>query len=95
MEFDIAVLPGDGIGPEVVAEATKVLQIIGEKFGHVFHLHQGLIGGAAIDAFGTALKKETFDMCRERVMLYCLVQSVAPNGMTLKGRFVLVRGYLV
>ena len=65
MEFDIAVLPGDGIGPEVVAEATKVLQVIGEKFGHVFHLHQGLIGGAAIDAFGTALKKETFEICRE------------------------------
>ncbi|MBW1862233.1 MAG: 3-isopropylmalate dehydrogenase [Deltaproteobacteria bacterium] len=65
MEFDIAVLPGDGIGPEVVAEATKVLQAIGEKFGHAFHLHQDLIGGAAIDAFGKALKKETFDMCRE------------------------------
>ncbi|GAI50511.1 unnamed protein product, partial [marine sediment metagenome] len=40
MEFNIAVLPGDGVGPEVMAEATKVLQAVGDKFGHSFHLHQ-------------------------------------------------------
>ena len=65
MEFDVAVLPGDGIGPEVVDEATKVLQAVGEKFGHRFHLHQGLVGGCAMDASGTALSSETIDMCRQ------------------------------
>jgi 3-isopropylmalate dehydrogenase len=65
IEADIAVLPGDGIGPEVVAEATNVLRAVGERFGHGVHLHQGLIGGCAIDASGTALSKETLDMCRQ------------------------------
>jgi len=65
MEFEIAVLPGDGIGPEVVAEALKVLQAVGEKFGHSFHLHDGLVGGIAIDTQGTALSDDTLDMCRQ------------------------------
>ncbi len=65
MEFNIAVLAGDGVGPEVIAEATKVLQAVGEKFGHKFHFHNGLIGGIAIDASGTALSEETLNMCRE------------------------------
>ncbi|GAI20238.1 unnamed protein product, partial [marine sediment metagenome] len=39
MNFDIAVLPGDGIGPEVIVEATDVLQAVGEKFSHKFHFH--------------------------------------------------------
>jgi len=65
MEFDAAVLPGDGVGPEVIAEATKVLQAVGEKFGHRFHLHQGLIGGIAIDTLGTALSEETLNMCKQ------------------------------
>jgi len=64
MEFDIAVLPGDGIGPEVVAEAVKVLEAVGEKFGHSFRLHEGLIGGAAIDSEGTALSTDTLMMCK-------------------------------
>jgi 3-isopropylmalate dehydrogenase len=65
MEFDIAVLPGDGVGPEVIAEALKVLQAVGEKFGHSFHFHDGLIGGVAIDALGTALSDETLEMCKQ------------------------------
>ena len=65
MKFDIAVLPGDGVGPEVIAEALKVLQAVGEKFGHSFHLHDGLIGGVAIDALGTALSDETLEMCKQ------------------------------
>jgi len=64
MEFDIAVLPGDGVGPEVVAEAVKVLEAVGEKFGHSFRLHEGLIGGAAIDSEGTALSTDTLMMCK-------------------------------
>lgn len=65
MEFDIAVLSGDGIGPEVIAEAVKVLQAIGKRFGHRFRLHEGLLGGCAIDASGTALSQETLDMCEK------------------------------
>ena len=65
MEFDVAVLPGDGVGPEVIAEAIKVLQTVGDKFGHSFHLHDGLIGGIAIDTLGTALSEETLNMCKQ------------------------------
>lgn len=64
MKFDIAVLPGDGVGPEVVAEALKVLKVVGERFGHEFKLHEGLIGGIAIDASGEALTAATLRMCR-------------------------------
>ena len=65
MEFDVAVLPGDGVGPGVIAEAIKVLQTVGEKFGHSFRLHDGLIGGVAIDTLGTALSEETLGMCKQ------------------------------
>jgi 3-isopropylmalate dehydrogenase len=65
MKFDIAVLPGDGVGPEVITQALKVLQTVGEKFGHSFRLQDGLIGGAAIDTLGTALNDETLKMCKQ------------------------------
>ena len=65
MEFNIAVLPGDGVGPEVVVEAIKVLQTVGEKFRHGFHFHNGLIGGVAIDTLGTALGEETLNTCNQ------------------------------
>jgi 3-isopropylmalate dehydrogenase len=65
MEFKIAVLRGDGVGPEVVREALNVLQVVGEKFGHSFHLHDDLIGGIAIDNLGTALSTETLRMCKQ------------------------------
>jgi 3-isopropylmalate dehydrogenase len=65
MEFSIAVLPGDGVGPEVVAEALKVLQAAGERFGHSFNSSEGLIGGAAIDQLGKALSYETLAMCKQ------------------------------
>jgi 3-isopropylmalate dehydrogenase len=65
MEFDVAVLPGDGIGPEVITQALTVLQAVGEKFGHSFHFHDDLIGGVAIDTVGTALSNETLKMCKQ------------------------------
>ena len=64
MKFDLAVLPGDGVGPEVVDEGIKVLRAIGRRFGHEFNLHYGLAGGAAIDQFGVALTDETLKMCQ-------------------------------
>jgi 3-isopropylmalate dehydrogenase len=65
VQFNLAVLPGDGVGPEVAAEAVKVLQAIGKKSGHSFNLHYGLVGGVAIDETGTALSSDTLKMCRD------------------------------
>lgn len=64
MEYRIAVLAGDGIGPEVVSEALKVLHAVGERFGHRFLTTAALIGGCAIDATGTALPDATVELCR-------------------------------
>ena len=63
-EFKITVLPGDGIGPEIMEQALKVLQAVGVKFGHRFAFTRGLIGGSAYDAAGHPLPKETLDLCR-------------------------------
>lgn len=62
--FKIAVLPGDGIGVEIVPEAIKALQAIGEKCGHEFQFTEALIGGAAYDAVGHPLPEATLDICR-------------------------------
>ena len=64
MKATIVLLPGDGIGPEVVDEARRVLDAVAHHFGHVFTYDEHLIGGAAIDARGTALPDETLDACR-------------------------------
>jgi len=61
----IAVLPGDGIGQEVTAEAVKVLDIISEKYGHTFEYEYALVGGAAVDAHGTALPQGTLNLCKK------------------------------
>ena len=62
-EYNIAVIPGDGIGPEVIEEAVKVLDKVGVKFNHKFNFKKVLAGGAAIDEFGTCLPQETIDVC--------------------------------
>lgn len=64
MNYNIAVVSGDGIGPEVVAETLKVLDTVGKKYGHQFHYTPVLAGGAAIDATGTCLPQETIDICK-------------------------------
>lgn len=61
--YTLAVLPGDGIGPEVVAEAVKVLGVVGKKFGHRFDLRYANFGGAAIDASGSPFPPETENVC--------------------------------
>jgi len=63
--YRIAVLPGDGIGAEIVPEAVKALQAIGEKYGHRFDFQEGLVGGTAIDAVGKPLPDETLKLCQE------------------------------
>ena len=63
MKYTIAVLPGDGVGPEVTAEAVKVIDAAGSRFGHDFDFRFGRIGGNAIDEFGTPLPEETVALC--------------------------------
>lgn len=63
MEFNIALLKGDGIGPEIVESTVAVLEKVAEKFGHKFNFTPYLIGGCAIDATGKPLPQETVDGC--------------------------------
>jgi 3-isopropylmalate dehydrogenase len=65
VNFNLTVLPGDGVGPEVTDETIKVLQAVGKKYGHDFKLHYGNVGGAAIDAKGVAISKDTIKMCKK------------------------------
>ena len=64
MQYTIAVLGGDGIGPEVTSEARRVLEAVGTAFDHEFTFTSGVIGGIAIDTQGTALPEKTLDLCR-------------------------------
>ena len=64
MKYNIAVIKGDGIGPEIVTEAMKVLDAVGEKYGHEFVYTEALAGGCAIDACGIPLPQETIDICK-------------------------------
>ena len=63
MEKTITVIRGDGIGPEIVNQAIRILDRIAEKFGHTFHYQNILAGGCAIDAYGTSLPKESLEKC--------------------------------
>ena len=64
MEYKLAVIPGDGIGPDVVEQTLLVLDKVGEKFGHTFHYQKVLAGGCAIDSTGGCLPQETIDVCK-------------------------------
>jgi 3-isopropylmalate dehydrogenase len=63
MDFKIAKLPGDGIGPEIIEQAVNVLGAIGSKFNHSFHFEFGLVGATAIDQVGNPYPKETHEIC--------------------------------
>lgn len=65
MNVNITLLPGDGIGPEVVAQGRRVLEAVGQHFGHSFHFREALLGGIAIDTTGQALPEETIGACQE------------------------------
>lgn len=64
MDARITVLPGDGVGPEVTAEAVACLEAVAERFGHRFEFQKALVGGAAVDAIGDPLPAATLDLCR-------------------------------
>lgn len=65
MNYNIAVIPGDGIGPEIVREARKVLDAVGVKYGHEFKYEEVLMGGVSIDATGVPLTEEALNTARE------------------------------
>ena len=65
MKAKIVLLPGDGIGPEVVAEAVRVLDVVAQKFGHTFAYETHLMGGCSIDAYGSSLTDETLKACQQ------------------------------
>lgn len=65
MEYHVAVIKGDCIGPEIVNEAMKVMDKVAEKFGHTFHYEQLLLGGASIDEYGVPLTEETLEKAKK------------------------------
>jgi 3-isopropylmalate dehydrogenase len=64
LEFNITLLPGDGIGPEVIHEAVRVLDAIAAKYNHSFQYRERLMGGCSIDAYGASLTDETLADCQ-------------------------------
>jgi 3-isopropylmalate dehydrogenase len=63
--FKITVLPGDYIGPEIIAEARRVLEAVERRFGHTFEFTEALAGGAAFDAYGEHLPQSTLAACEQ------------------------------
>ena len=78
MEFQITLIPGDGIGPEIVTEARKVLDAVGTKFGHTFSYKEILMGGASIDATGEPLTKEALETARNSDAVLLGASSALP-----------------
>ncbi len=64
MDFNIAVLPGDGIGPEIIDQAKKVVTAVGNKFNHKFNFRNGLVGAIAIDKTGDPFPADTLELCK-------------------------------
>lgn len=82
MNYKVAVIPGDGIGPEIIAEARKVLDKTGEKYGHTFEYQELLMGGCSIDAYGEPLTDETLEKARsaDSVLLGAVGGDVSKSG---------------
>lgn len=82
MEAKIAVIKGDGIGPEIIGEATKVLDKIGEVYNHTFNYNYILMGGVSIDAFGVPLTEEALHIAKESdsVLLGAVGGNVGKNN---------------
>ncbi len=80
MTGKLTLLPGDGIGPEVMEAAVRVMQHVAERFNFTFELEEKLIGGASIDQFGTPLADETDTKPALDLMRFCWVPSADRNG---------------
>lgn len=70
MEQKIALLPGDGIGPEIIREAVKVMDAVAEKYGHTFTYEEGLVGAVAIDAAGEPYPDATHKICQDAGVVF-------------------------
>jgi 3-isopropylmalate dehydrogenase len=87
LQAKITLLPGDGIGPEVTAEAVNVLKAIASQHRHAFHFQEALIGAAAIDATGSPLPDETLQQCLDSdAVMLAAVGDPRFNDPTLKVR---------
>jgi 3-isopropylmalate dehydrogenase len=87
MEAKITLLPGDGIGPEVMDEAVKVLGAVAGRFGHQFSYQEALIGGVAIHETGSPLPDDTLLKCGDcDSVLLAAVGDPAFDNPTLKVR---------
>jgi len=64
LDFKITILPGDGIGPEVVGEAVRVLEVVASKYNHTFNFKEQLMGGCSIDKYGSSLTDEALADCQ-------------------------------
>lgn len=71
MKLSIAVLPGDGIGPEIMTEGVKVMKVVAEKFGHEFSFKEAICGAHAIDEVGDPFPEETFQTCLNGCCALC------------------------
>lgn len=80
MKLNITCIPGDGIGPEIVTEAKKVLNKVSEVFGHEIEFRDVLMGGCSIDAYGVPLTDETIDACKKADAV--LMGSIGGNTST-------------
>ena len=82
----IALLPGDGIGPEIADVAVRLLKAAGGLEGESFEVDEGLIGGAAIDATGQPLPAETLQLCRDSdAVLLAAIGGCGPTGASCMG----------
>lgn len=88
MKKNITILPGDGVGPEIIKQAQKVLEIVGTKFNHEFVFENGLIGAIAIDKTGFPLPDETLKLCKksDAILFGAIGDPQFDNDPTLKVR---------
>lgn len=94
MKLKIAVLAGDGIGPEVTAQAIKSLKAIADVYGHSFEFQEALVGACAIDATGNPLPKETLSLCEQSDAVLLVPLDILNMTTTLQRKYVLNRDYL-
>jgi 3-isopropylmalate dehydrogenase len=77
--WKIAVLSGDGIGPEVVGEAIRVLQVVAELYKHEFTFEEGLVGGAAYEKCQTHLPEDTISLCSR--CGHIMMRAISPANL--------------
>ena len=81
MDYNVTLIPGDGIGPEIVREAKKVMDKVGEVYGHTFDYTEILMGGCSIDAYGVPLTEEALETARKSdAVLLCAVGGDVGNS---------------